>query len=251
MLNDEVFKRPNWRTFYVECVMRAAQEETISSASVGRGKTAKKLHTGQLIYGRKQFAETLNLPLSTVRNIVNALSARGVIILEVDSHYSVITIPQFREKHMLESYAGQAKDSKKPVIISPKESVRIEKDFNEKFWLIYPKNQRGVKPGKSAALTQWKLLKPDPAKVVEIVEGTKKYAEHWEAEKKSGKEIYVLDPERFLKRKRWLDEYHKPDYKGKHDSFDGKGGSSFLKKSGKVGSQEWKKNKGETNEQPS
>ena len=111
----------------------------------------------------------------------------GRRIREVDGGYFLINYKKYRDR----TYSG----TKEAVRKRQQREAEYSEDFLA-FWAAYPK-----KVGKGAAWTEWQKLTP-PIQRCLITLSWQKVSEQWT--KENGK--YILDPERWIKRRHWEDE---------------------------------------------
>ena len=78
-------------------------------------------------------------------------------------------------------------------------------DFEYYFWSVYPK-----KIGKAQAAKEWDKLAPDDdlkRQIREHIEARKRFDKRWLPNKEGN--TFIVDPERFLKHRRFEDEYER------------------------------------------
>lgn len=92
---------------------------------------------------------------------------------------------------------GNGMEGKIYTSAEPRTRLRVDypPDF-EAWWQEYPK-----KVGKAEAYAEWKKLRPDEALQQTLLAGARRYRDS-----KQVKDGYVLDPCRWIKRRRWEDE---------------------------------------------
>ena len=89
------------------------REKTWMPAITGKSTTEVKIGRGQLVFGRNIYADKLNLPPSTIRNLIKKLELLEMITQKQDTHYTVITICNYDLYQKFEKKSGQAKDTPK------------------------------------------------------------------------------------------------------------------------------------------
>lgn len=122
---SDIFQNEKWLKVWVWCMIQANHKGKNVPVNIGRATSVVWVDRGQFIFGRKKAAEKLNMPQSTVRNIIEMFSKEPFKNLDIkkDTHYSIITIVDFDFYQDLENYKGQAKGQ-------PKDSRRTAEGHN-------------------------------------------------------------------------------------------------------------------------
>lgn len=103
--------------------------------TTGRGTSVIEIKRGQFLFGRNTASKELNMPASTIRNIVAYLATGHFLDIKKDSHYSIITICNYEKYQNPDNYKrtgkrttkGQAKDTNNNV--NNDENKRIYADY--------------------------------------------------------------------------------------------------------------------------
>jgi hypothetical protein len=144
--NEPVFQDENlWRLFSWLLLYARHTPGAVGMKSGRGGKRLVRLQPGQLVTGRKTLAQALNWAESNVKNRLAKLQELGVISIDVDSQFSIVTVTNFQqdqfvqpvEKDSQRPAKGQSKDSQRPTKGQSKDSQRTQRkngknDFNEK-----------------------------------------------------------------------------------------------------------------------
>lgn len=88
----KVFKNPKLWQLYCICLYRASTKQEIINWSTGIGSITVHLQSGQLIYGRNQWAKELKVKPSTLDYRIKNLQELGTIRIEANNQYSIISI---------------------------------------------------------------------------------------------------------------------------------------------------------------
>jgi hypothetical protein len=91
-LDSNVFADRNLWHVFSWCLLSASHTKHHVSVKTGRGNTLITLGPGQFIYGRKSLARTLRLKESTARRYMKRLERMGVIVIQPDTHFSIVTV---------------------------------------------------------------------------------------------------------------------------------------------------------------
>ncbi len=194
-MDSAVFSDSALFHFWMYCLLKANHRRKTVTVKTGRGATSVMVEAGQFIFGRKQAANDLNLPPSTIRNKLSKLVGLRKVGVQPDTHYSVITIINWdsyqadekkedRQEDRQRTGKGQAKDTNKN-----EENVKNDKNepqreliftlpdwINENLWQEYMQVRTHLKavnsPRAKNALIN-KLLKfqtqgHDPNRLIEI-----------------------------------------------------------------------------------
>jgi len=62
----------------------------------GANTTEVLVHRGELIFGRKTYAKRLDIPESTIRNIMEKLVKLEMIIIKPDTHWSLVKVCNYK-----------------------------------------------------------------------------------------------------------------------------------------------------------
>lgn len=93
---------------WIYCLIKANHKECWISVQTGIGYTEVKISPGQFIFGRRIAAQELQMKLSSVRNRFMRLKKMGNVDIQVDTHFSIITIINWDKYQSLEMEAKQA-----------------------------------------------------------------------------------------------------------------------------------------------
>ena len=91
-LDSEVFADPQLMHLFVWCLLSASHTAHHVPVKTGRGNTVITVGPGQFLYGRKSLARTLRLKDSTARRRMKRLESMGMIAIQPDTHFSIVTV---------------------------------------------------------------------------------------------------------------------------------------------------------------
>ncbi len=122
VIESAVFADPHLYQLWTWLLVRAAYRVQHVPMTTGRGTIIVTLAPGQLVTGRSQGSIALGVPESTFRNRLSRLESMGMITIEKDTHWSVVSITNWliyqqseddtrTGKHVTD---GQAKDRQNP-----------------------------------------------------------------------------------------------------------------------------------------
>lgn len=106
-IDSEVFQNPNLWRFWSWCLMMASHREKWVEVRTGKGTTQVQVKPGQFIFGRNFAAKQLKVPPSSIRNMTLLLKKAGNVDILKDSHYSILTIRNWKEYQSTEKEKGQ------------------------------------------------------------------------------------------------------------------------------------------------
>jgi hypothetical protein len=214
ILNSKVFCNEKRLKVWIWCLLKANHKRRSVAVKTGKGESVIEIKRGQFVFGRKSAARELEMPPSTIRNIIALLARWGNLVIKADSHYSIITIVNYDTYQDINTYSrtgkrtgkGQPKDTNNNVNNDKKEYTC---GFDE-FWEIYPP-RNGRKLEKAEAYKRFEMLKEEEIPLV--LKAVKEYADNQDI--KNG--IGIRDPKRFLRDgkgnqywKEWLNGETKP-----------------------------------------
>lgn len=109
--NSQLWKIWTW------CLMKASHQKRCVPIVTGRGTSEVHLLPGQFIFGRKTAGRELSMPPSSVRNRMLRLQRMGNIEVKANTHYSVVTVNNWKvyqhTSHEDGQPSGQAKDNQR------------------------------------------------------------------------------------------------------------------------------------------
>lgn len=143
--NEPVFQDEHLWRLYSWLMFYARHQAGAISVKSGTGKRIFRLLPGQVVTGRKQLARALNWADSNVKNRLEKLRSLGVISIEVDSQFSIVTVTNYQDDQFVQplevdnqrTTKGQPKTSQRTIKGQPKDNRRtqrknVENDDNEK-----------------------------------------------------------------------------------------------------------------------
>lgn len=190
-----------WHVFSYLLIKAQWQNEKYSCIYRGQHIYLKR---GQVVTGRHQIANALNMPPSTVRNAITRLKlVYNIINVKSDNKRTIITLLNWgiyqnneKKEDNGTTSEGQQKDTNQPLSIKHKEETDMS--FLH-FWSAYPKKESKIDAEKA-----WKKLNPPKdllEKILLSVERSKLSAS-WM--KENGQ--YIPLPATWLRGRRWEDE---------------------------------------------
>lgn len=143
--NEPVFQDEHLWRLYSWLMFYARHQAGAISVKSGTGKRIFRLQPGQVVTGRKALARALNWAESSVKNRLEKLKNLGVISIEVDSQFSIVTVTNYQDDQFIQPVEvdnqrptkGQSKDKQRPTKGQSKDKQRTqrknaENDDNEK-----------------------------------------------------------------------------------------------------------------------
>lgn len=107
LLGSQVFANEGLLKVWVYCLLKASHKEQWVTIKTGRGETEIKVGVGQFIFGRDVAAKELGMKPSSVRNRMQKLEKVGNLDIEVDTHYSVVTVCNWDNYQSCDDGGGQ------------------------------------------------------------------------------------------------------------------------------------------------
>ena|SRR3990167_2216577 len=103
LLNSAVFTNEKLLKVWIWCLLKANHDE--NDVYIGLQKVLVK--SGQFIFGRDTAAGQLKMPLSSVRNYIEALKSDNYLDIKTTNKYSLITIRKWEEYQSTRQQIGQ------------------------------------------------------------------------------------------------------------------------------------------------
>lgn len=97
ILDSEVFASEKQLKVWLWLLLKARYEDGFISIRVGAGQQTIKLKKGQMLFGRFSAEEQLSINGSTIYKIIKKFEQNKMILLESNSHYTLITIVKYSE----------------------------------------------------------------------------------------------------------------------------------------------------------
>ncbi len=113
ILDSKVFRNEKWLKVWIWCLLRANHKEISLSVKTGKGNTVIKIKRGQFVYGRHSASRALEMPPSTIRNIIALLVRWQNLAIQVDTHYSIITVLNYDTYQDINTYRRTGKRTTK------------------------------------------------------------------------------------------------------------------------------------------
>lgn len=182
-----------WLKVWIWCLLKANHKEMSLSVKTGKGNTVIKIKRGQFVYGRHSASRALEMPSSTVRNIIALLVRWQNLDIKKDTHYSIITVLNYDSYQDIDTYRRTGKRTGKG---QPKDTNNNDKNKYicgfEEFWKVYPA-RKGKKLEKNETWERFQELKE--GEIPLVLKAVKEYANDPDVENGIG----IRDPKRFLK----------------------------------------------------
>ncbi len=172
--NEPVFQDENlWRLFSWLLLYARHTPGPVGMASGRGGKRLIRLEAGQLVTGRKKLASVLGWPESSVKNRLQKLQDLGVISVEVDSQFSIVTVTNFQgeqfippvEKDSQRTTKGQSKTNQRPTKGQPKDNQRTQRKNVQN--VLNEKND--TREGESSDSVDAHSLDENPTSVSQVI----------------------------------------------------------------------------------
>lgn len=144
-ITSQVFQNAELWKVFCWCIMRANYKESWVPVTTGRGSTEVLLQPGQFIFGRKEAAKTLRMKPSSVHDRIQKLRDMQNIVIQPDTHYSIITITNWELYQIKEDHRQQAtRQASNNQPTTNQQPTNTDKNV---------KNQENVKKGRSLSNT--------------------------------------------------------------------------------------------------
>jgi|TARA_B100000315_G_C14573251_1_gene586700 hypothetical protein len=200
ILNSKVFRNEKWLKVWIWCLLKANHKEISLAVKTGKGNTVIKIKRGQFLYGRHSASRALDMPPSTIRNIIAFLVRWENLTIKADTHYSIITVLNYDTYQDINTYRRTGKRTTKG---QPKDTNNNDKNDNniymcgfDEFWKVYP-SRNGRKQGKKESRDIFVKIREE--ELENVVRAVKNYAESKDVQNGIG----IRDPKRFLKDNYW------------------------------------------------
>jgi len=108
LLESYIFSNEVDLKIWIWLLLKARHKSGFAELNSGKGKRTIRLKRGQLIFGRNKAQETLGIAGSTIVRHLEKMKAEKMILIEVDTQYSIITICNY------DSYQQSGTKSEQP-----------------------------------------------------------------------------------------------------------------------------------------
>ena len=95
-MDSEIFKDAYLQQLWDWCMMKASWKDDVVTWKTGRGNVLVPIKRGQFVFGRHAAAKALGGNPSTVSRRMEVLSRRGMLGIEPGTHYSIVTVLNYR-----------------------------------------------------------------------------------------------------------------------------------------------------------
>ena len=92
LLDSMIFSSQTGLKIWIWLLLKASFKKRYVSLKIGKGETTVTIERGQLIFGRYKAEEELSIDGSTVYRWMKKLEENGMISIESNNQYSIITI---------------------------------------------------------------------------------------------------------------------------------------------------------------
>ena len=205
ILESRVFKNEGLFKVWMYCLCRANHQKCFVPIRTGRGVTEVEVNPGEFIFGRKSASIDLDMNESTVQKRMKKLESMGYLIMQSNTHYSIVSICNWEtyQDNDIKKEQQKYQPSNNQVTTKYQPSNTDKNDKNDKndkknilfenFWKMYDK-----KKGKADASRKWDKLSQKDIDL--IFKHVPKYVNDTPDVK------YRKDASTYLNQKVWLDE---------------------------------------------
>ena len=92
LLESSVFANTTGLKIWIWCLLKATYKKRFMSMKIGKGNTTINLDIGQFVFGRFSAEEELSIDGSTIYKWMKKFESDGMIQLQSNSHYTLVTI---------------------------------------------------------------------------------------------------------------------------------------------------------------
>lgn len=110
ILDSDVFASQKLLKIWVWCLCKANFKDRTLPLKIGKGETLVKVKRGSFLFGRFKAEEELCIDGSTVYKAIKNLEELGMISIESNSQYSVVTICNYDTYQQVENYKVASKE---------------------------------------------------------------------------------------------------------------------------------------------
>lgn len=107
IIDSQVFANAELLKLWLWCLCRASYKTQHVPMRTGRGETIVTLDAGQFVFGRHEAAKALRMKPATVSYRLQKLEKLGNLSIQASSHYSVVTICNWRSYQLAENEGCQ------------------------------------------------------------------------------------------------------------------------------------------------
>lgn len=103
LLDSQIFASEKGLKIWVWILLKANHKERFVPIKIGRGESILNVKRGSFIFGRFSAEEELCIDGSTIYKWIKKMEELGMIELESNSHYTILTVCKFNEYNDLET----------------------------------------------------------------------------------------------------------------------------------------------------
>lgn len=210
LLDSEIFASQIGLKIWLWCLIKASHKRRFIPIKIGKGETTVAVAKGSFIFGRHSAEKELNINGSTVYKWIHKLQDVGMIKIESNNQYSIITICNYENYQRVDddevTATQQPRNSHVTATQQPRNTYKnvkndknVENDIPSNlpfydFWDLYDK-----KVGSKKKLEKkWeKISEEDRTKIREYIPRYKK---------SQPDKMFRKNPETFLNNESWNDE---------------------------------------------
>ena len=95
LLDSEIFANSKALKIFIWLLLKANIQPRFSSLKIGEGESSVQIGYAQILFGRYKAEEELSIDGSTIYKLLKKMEESGMIKIESNNHYSIITICNF------------------------------------------------------------------------------------------------------------------------------------------------------------
>ena len=124
LLDSEIFASQIGLKIWIWCLLKASHKGRFIPIKIGKGETTVTVEKGAFIFGRHSAERELNINGSTVYKWVQKLQNMGMINIESNNQYSIITICNYMDYQRVDEEQVTAKEQPSNNQVTAKEQPR-------------------------------------------------------------------------------------------------------------------------------
>lgn len=97
LMDSEVFASEKALKIWVWILLKANHRQRYVKLQIGKGESLVSVERGQFLFGRFKAEEELCMDGSTIYRWIKKMEERGMITLEANNHYTVLTVCKYDE----------------------------------------------------------------------------------------------------------------------------------------------------------
>jgi hypothetical protein len=124
ILDSDVFASQKLLKIWIWCLCKASYKNRTIPLNIGKGEAIVKVQRGQFVFGRHKAEDELFIDGSTIYKSMKKIESLGMINIESNNQFSIITICNYDSYQSSESYQVTSNEQVTNNQVTSNEQVR-------------------------------------------------------------------------------------------------------------------------------